>query len=163
MYKIDKLLKAEGKLFHTQDLAVIWENNNKNTLYTTIKRYVQKGVLIPVFKGLYSTVPISSLDPYLLGSYVLHSFCYVSTETVLYNAGLISQKVYSITFVSSVSKKFTVGDNSYLSRRLKDELLFNQEGIYEKDGIFWATSERAVSDILYFNPNYHLDKKEDNS
>jgi len=161
MYKIDKLLKAEGKLFHTQDLAVIWEINNKNTLYTTIKRYVQKGILIPVFKGLYSTVPISSLDPYLLGSYVLHSFCYVTTETVLYNEGLISQKIQVITFASSVSKKFTIGDHGFLSRKIKNEILFDQKGIYEKDGVFWATSERAVSDMLYFNPNYHLDKKED--
>ena len=40
MYKIDVLLKQDQKVFHTQDLALLWGIINKNTLYTTIKRYL---------------------------------------------------------------------------------------------------------------------------
>lgn len=37
MYRIDKLLKANQKLFHTKDIYLLWGITNKNTLYTTIK------------------------------------------------------------------------------------------------------------------------------
>ena len=61
MYKIDKLLKLNRDLYHTGDLGVLWEITNKNTLYTTIKRYVQKGILIPIHKGLYATKPLDKI------------------------------------------------------------------------------------------------------
>ena len=56
MYKINKLLQAPTKLFHTQDLALLWGISNRNTLYTQIKRYVQKSILHPIHKGFYATV-----------------------------------------------------------------------------------------------------------
>src|SRR3989337_2417083 len=56
MYKIDKLIKSGENLFHTNDLALLWQTANRNTLYTTIKRYTDKGILIPVQKGLYFTI-----------------------------------------------------------------------------------------------------------
>ena len=92
MYRIDTLLKLKEKLFHTNDLALLWGITNKNTLYTTIKRYLQKGILIPVHKGFYSTVPIDQLDPFKLAIGYLHRFTYISCETVLIQEGIISMK-----------------------------------------------------------------------
>jgi hypothetical protein len=135
----------------------MWRIANKNTLYTTIKRYVQKGVLIPIYKGLYSTVPISQLDPLELGRAIIHRFTYLTTEAVLVQAGIISQTTYVYTFVSNQSKKVTIGKFSFLFRKLKDEYLYNPTGIVNKSGNFIATTERAVADMLYFNPKYHFD------
>lgn len=157
MYRIDKLLKLDRKLYHTQDLALLWNISNKNTLYTTIKRYLKKGILISIHKGFYGTVPIENIDPYLLCASYLHTFCYLSTETVLANHGVISQNPHVITFISPISKKFRIGDNDYLSRQLKPNFLLNSAGIIENNGVFTATPERAVSDMLYFNPKYYLD------
>lgn len=157
MYKIDKLLKLDEKLFHTQDLAIIWEIENKNTLYTTIKRYLQKGILIPIHKGFYATVPLEKINPVRLGIGYLHTFAYLSCESVLIKSGVIFQKENYITFVSSVSKKFTIGNFSFLVRKMKEEFLYNDAGIIKKEGIWEASLERAVADILYFNPYYHFD------
>lgn len=157
MYKIDKLLKLPQKIFHTQDLALLWGIDNKNTLYTTIKRYIQKGILIPIQKGFYSTVPFDQLDPVSLGIGFLHHFAYLSTESVLAQAGIIAQTTYQITLVSEVSKKFTLGGYSYLSRRLKPPFLYQTAGIENRDGKFIASPERAVADMLYFNPQYYFD------
>jgi len=44
MYRINELIKLDRKIFHSNDLAIAWGISNKNTLYTTIKRYVQKGI-----------------------------------------------------------------------------------------------------------------------
>lgn len=157
MYRINELLKLNQKLLHTDDLAVLWKIDNKNSLYTQIKRDVKKGVLIPVFKGLYSTIPLSLVDKYLLGVAAIHKYCYVSTETILWEKGILLQKTYKITFASSVSRSFNLGENSYLVRKMDDKYLLQGTGVYEKDGVFYANTERAVADLLYFDPNYYFD------
>ena len=46
---------------------------------------------------------------------------------------------------------------SFLFRKLKPEYLHNPSGILNQNGIFMASPERAVADMLYFNPRYHFD------
>jgi len=157
MYRINELIKQDRKIYHSNDLAILWGISNKNTLYTTIKRYVKKGILIPIYKGLYSTVPLQQLDPLELGKAIIHRYTYLSTESVLTQAGIILQATYAYTFVSSLSKRVTVGSMSFLFRQLKDEYLFHPGGIENQNGIFVASTERAVADLLYYNPSYHFD------
>jgi len=160
MYRISELIRLDRKIYHSNDLALLWDINNKNTLYTTIKRYVQKGVLVPIYKGLYSTVPLSQLDPLELGKAIIHRFTYLSTESVLASAGVISQVTYAYTFVSDRSKWVSVGSWSFHFRQLKYEYLNQPTGIENRNGVFVATLERAVADMLYFNPKYHFDVRD---
>lgn len=155
--KLNLLLKSPNNLFHTKDLSLLWDIRNKNTLYTTIKRYVQKGVLLRIQKGFYSKVSLEQINPVKLGTAFLHSFCYLSTESILSQKGIISQSVPYITLISNQSRKFKIKDNFYISRQMKDGFLFNETGIKEKDGIYHASLERAVADMLYFSPKYHFD------
>lgn len=164
MYRISKrdysklaiLLKQNNKLFHTNDLALLWQINNKNTLYTTIKRYIKKKALISIHKGFYSTIPLSQIDPVLLGIAYLHQYAYLSTETVLAKNGLISPNVPYITLISSISKTFKIGSYNYKSRKMKTQFLWQSIGI-KSNGYKEASIERAVADLLYFNPHYHID------
>ena len=160
MYKLNELIKLDRKLYHSNDLAILWGVTNKNTLYTTVKRYVQKGILIPVFKGLYSTVPISQLDPRMLGQAIIHNKTYLTTESVLMETGVIAQASHMYTFVSSTSKKVTVGETTFLYRQLQDIYLNSPIGVEPGAGFYTATVERAVADMLYFNPTYHFDLRE---
>jgi len=160
MYRISELIRLDRHLYHSNDLAILWGISSKNTLYTAVKRYVLKGVLIPVYKGLYSTIPLSQLDPLELGVAVVHKYAYLSTESVLAQAGVIYQAIHKYTFISSVSKKITIGDKSFIYRKLKDEYLNNPAGIDNQNGIFTASVERAAADMLYFDKNYHFDVPE---
>jgi len=160
MYRINELIKLERKIYHSKDLAILWHITNKNTLYTTIKRYVQKGVLVSIYKGLYSTLPLSQLDPLDLGKAIIHRYTYLSTESVLAQAGVIAQPTYVYTFVSSLPKKVSVENWSYLFRQLKPEFLYNPIGISDQNGVLVASAERAAADLLYFNPRYHFDVPE---
>jgi len=157
MYRINELIKSGRKIYHTGDLAVLWNISNKNTLYTTIKRYVDKGILLPIYKGLYSTVPLSELSPLELGRAIIHGYTYLSTESVLAQEGIISQVTYAYTFISNQSKKVEVGSFTFLFRKLKDKYLYNPAGITNQSGNLIASIERAVADMLYFNPKYHFD------
>jgi hypothetical protein len=160
MYRINKLIKQDRKIYHSNDLAILWDISNKNTPYTTIKRYVKNGVLIRIYKGLYSTVPTTQLDPVELGKAIIHRYAYLSTESVLAQAGVIAQATYKITLVSDLSKNVTVGYLSFLYRQLKDEYLYNPTGIIDQNRTFVATPDRAAADMLYFNLRYHFDMPE---
>lgn len=150
-------MKLDRKLYHSNDLAILWGISNKNTLYTTIKRYVKKGILVSIFKGLYATVQIPQLDPLELGRAIIHNTTYLTTETVLAKHGIIAQTTYMYTFVGGVSKKVTVKGITFLFRKLKETYLNNPAGIETKDGVYVASVERAIADMLYFNPKYHFD------
>jgi len=152
-----KLARLGEQVFHIGDLANLWNISNKNTLYTTLKRYTQEGLLFRVYRGMYSIKPINKIDPYLLGVKALHKFAYISTETVLSDAGIILQKMQYITIISSESKKIVIGDIDYRSRQLDDKFLFQKNGVDIKGGVNIANVERAVADLLYFQPNFHFD------
>ncbi len=159
--KLSVLLQQKEQIFHTQDLAILWNISAKNTLYTTIKRYCQNGILFPIYKGLYSTVPFEKLDPQTLGAKALHHFAYVSCELILVQHGLLNRLVSEITFVSSKSSRFKIQEYYYRSRKLQDKFLFHPFGIFKENTVFVANKERAIADMLYFNSRMHFDASVD--
>lgn len=157
MSRFSQLAKLGILIFHTGDLANLWQIKNTHNLHVTLKRYAEKGLLTRIYRGMYSLKPVEELDPLLLGIKALHRYCYVSAETVLAEGGIIQQIIEQITLVSSVSRKFSIGNYNFHSRKLADKFLYNEAGITEKNGIRKASVERAVADLLYFNPKAHFD------
>jgi len=157
--KIRKLLQDSRYLYHTQDLAVLWAIDNSNTLHTTIKRYIKRGFLNKIYKGFYSTKPLKKINPIQLGIVGLHRYSYLTTESILIKKGLIFQETQYITLVSNVSKRFEIAGHKFLVRKMQDKYLHNETGITIQNEVRSALTERAIADILYFNPNYHFDAK----
>lgn len=153
-----ELAKLGEVAFHTDDLANLWRITNKNTLYTTIKRYVGQGLLFRIHKGFYAIKQPREIDPYLLGVKALHGYAYVSCETVLREEGIIQQELSMMTLVSSETKRFSIAGNNYYCRKLADKFLYQQNGITAVDnGVRKANTERAIADLLYFNPHMYFD------
>lgn len=156
--KIGILAQQPQKLFHTSDLKTLWNIINQNTLYKTITRLIKKSVIFRVQKGFYSIVPIDQLDPIEIGFRSIKNFSYLSTESVLSKNGIINQSPNKITFISSNPSNFSINGILYLVRQLKPQCLNNSLGITQNDkGVFVANTERAIADMLYFQPNYHFD------
>ena len=158
--KIKKLLQDSRKLYHTQDLAVLWGVDNPNTLYTTIKRYVKRGLLNKIYKGFYSTTSLKEIDPVHLGLVAIHRYGYLSMESIFVKQGLIFQDIQYTTLISNISKRFDIAGHKFLVRKMQDKYLHNEAGIIVQNGIRFASAERAVADMLYFNSNYHFDAKD---
>ena len=154
-YKI--LLSQDKKLFHAADLALLWNIDNQDTLNMTLKRMVDKEVLHRIHKGFYATTNPNKIDPRLLGLNYINKYAYISLETILSIEGVIFQDVKYLTFISSRTQKFNILQHSYRVRKLKNEYLHNNVGIQEVDGYYRANLERAVADMLYYNPSYHFD------
>lgn len=151
------IAKLKSSVFHVSDLNRIWGIDNRQTLLIGLKRYVDSGLIHRIHRGLYSIEPISKLDPVLLGAQVINSYCYLSAETILAKHGIIFQQVHYFTFISDQSKRFKIGDNNYHCRQLKKDFLYNDMGVNKTGKFNFATLERAVADVLYFNPKYHFD------
>lgn len=155
--RFSQLAKLGFLVFHTGDLANLWQIKDSHSLHMALKRYVDKGLLVRIYRGLYSLKPIEQLQPLLVGLKALHRMAYVSTETILAEEGIIQQKINQITLVSSISRKFSIGQNNFYSRKLSNKFLYNEIGIIEKNGIKKATAERAAADMLYFNSKAYFD------
>lgn len=157
LHRFAKIAVLNEAIFHIDDLANLWGIKNENTLHTTLKRYVKQGLLFRIYRGFYSIKPVDKLDPYLLGLKAIYGHGYISTETVLISSGIIQQSIGEITLISSKSIRFSIGGNNYRSRMLADKYLYNPAGIKEKNGIKIASMERAIADLLYFNPKTYFD------
>lgn len=151
------IAKLKGEVFHVSDLARIWKIDNRGTLLISLKRYVDSGLMHRLYRGLYSIKPVSALGPLLLGAQAINNYCYLSGETILAKHGIIFQQVNYFTFIGEKTRRLKIENYKYYCRQLKDKFLYNDIGI-DKSGKFnFATLERAVADILYFNPKYHFD------
>ena len=150
------LLQNKQNVLHTQDLSLLWSIEG-NTLYTTIKRYCAKNILNRVYKGMYVIGDLEDISPLLLGVKALNRYSYISTETILEQAGVINQRIPHITLISSVSRRFKINEHSFICRQLQDKHLYQTTGIIEKNNIKIATIERAVADLLYFNAKFYFD------
>ncbi|MFH2019376.1 MAG: hypothetical protein ABII80_02085 [bacterium] len=157
--KIQQLLKHDRRIFRTSDLAVLWEIQNKNTLLTTIKRYIKRKILVRIKKGVYSTVPLEKLEAYELGCALAGPLSYVSTETVLAQQGVISQVPRKITLMGKKAGSWVVEGNEYWCRYLAPKHLVDRVGIVETTRYAVATPPRAKKDLRRVNPHVYLEKE----
>lgn len=153
------LLEQDKRIFTTSDLAVLWGIENKNTLWVTINRYTSRNILYRISKGLYATVSLDKINKYELGCAISGFLSYVSAETVLQEAGIITQNVTKVTLFGRKKKEFEVSGVRYLCRYLNEKYLLNRIGISDSERFSIATQERAIVDILHINSKYYFDNK----
>jgi predicted transcriptional regulator of viral defense system len=157
LHRFAQLATMGEMVFHCSDLASLWQITNRNTLHTTLKRYTKQKLLYRLWQGMYALKPADQIDPLFLGIKAVHSYSYISTETILFRSGVISQRPSAITLVSSTSRRFTVAGGEYSCRKLADSYLYQSDGISEQNGVREASPERAVADLLYYNPRAYFD------
>ncbi len=155
--RFSDLARLEELIFQLDDLARIWGINNRNNLRVTLKRYVDSDLLFRLYRGLYALKKPDELEPIVLGTKAINNYCYLSAETVLAQKGVIFQKINYFTFISAQTKRFQIAKFKYYSRQLQAKFLYNDTGVENTGKVRVASLERAVADILYFNPHYHFD------
>lgn len=155
--KLQKLIETPKNVFTTQDLAVLWDIQDKNTLWTTIKRYVADAKLYRIKKGVYSKLPLNKLNDYEVACALCGPLSYITLETVLSKAGATFQNIIPIVLAGQKSQTIKVGDKVVRCKQLKPELLVNRAGIEDTETFSQATPERAMADLLYYKPKYYLD------
>ena len=136
---------------------MLWHIDNPNTLRVLLSRFVALGLLQRIQRGLYILGPSEKIDSLRIATSMLHRYAYVSTETVLADAGMILQSIGVITIVSSVSRQWQTVGLSIRGRRLHERFLQHPAGIILQNGVYRAGVNRGIADMLYFDPWYAFD------
>ena len=151
---IAKLYQSPKTILSNKDLALIWQENNEQSLYAKTAYYVKQKALIRLTRGVFAKN--KDYGPKELATSI-YTPSYISFETVLREAGVIFQHYDTIFVVSKWPKTMTVDKNTFTFRKLKDSILFNSTGVVNKDNYSVATTERAFLDMIYLFPNYYFD------
>lgn len=149
-----KAYQSTKTVLTTKDLALIWKENNSNNLKAKIAYYIKRKALIRLTRGVFAKDENYNRKELATSIYIPS---YISFETALRDAGIIFQH-YDTIFVAGLWSKTVVIDKITITfRRLKDTVLFNPEGVDNKENYSIASPERAFLDTIYLFPDYYFD------
>lgn len=155
--QVSQLLSQDKRYFYTYELATLWGVTNRNTLASTVRRYVARGILHRLGHGVYASVPLSKLHEFEIGCALSGPLSYVSGETIMSIEGAMMQQPTKITLFGSKAKEFALGENYYWCRYLNPKYLVSRVGIRLENGYYIASPTRALADLKHSNPILHLD------
>ncbi len=149
-----QLYKSKDTVFTAREIALIWREDNLNRLKNKIKYYLDKGDLIRLRKGVYAKSGYDVKE----ASIQIYKPSYISFETVLSSVGITFQYYDTISVASYLSREIILKDGQKIRyRKLKNDVLLNDKGIVQKNGVAIASAERAFLDMVYINPEYYFD------
>lgn len=151
---IAKLYRSNKTILTNKDLALIWEENDKDKLNAKTAYYAKHGSLIRLTRGVFAKDNNFNVKELATSLYIPS---YISFETVLREAGIIFQHYDTVFAASRWPKTIAINKYTITFRKLKDAVLFNPSGIINKDNYSVATPERAFLDMIYLFPNYYFD------
>ncbi|MEK7611435.1 MAG: hypothetical protein AAB486_03650 [Patescibacteria group bacterium] len=137
-----------------KDLALLWQENNKNNLNAKTAYYVRRKNLIRLTRGVFAKN--KDYNPKELAASI-YTPSYISFETVLRDAGVIFQHYEAVFVVCRWPKTRIIDKHTITFRKIKDAVLFNPQGIISRDNYSVATQERAFLDMIYLFPDYYFD------
>lgn len=147
------LYQKSQTVFSIKELALLFPSISYNNLKRRLSYYVSSGKLKKPRKSIYAK---DNYDPFELAT-KLYSPSYISLETVLAQEGIIFQKYESIFVVSYIKRTIQTSNHTINYKRLKDDILLNNQGIIKKDNYYIATKERAFLDAIFLYKDYHFD------
>ena len=150
---INKIYQSSATCFNTNELAMLWRENDIYKVSNRANYYVRTGKLLNPRKGVYCK---QKYDVFELSSKIF-SPSYISLMTVLACEGINFQYHSAIYVVSYLSREIKISNQEYYFKKIKDEILLNPAGIIQKDHYAIASLERAVLDTLYLMRNFYFD------
>ena len=118
---------------------------SRKSLYVTIKRLVDRGILERIGAGIYRPFTAKAQIEKIAASLYMPN--YLSFESVLSRYGILTLIPYTITFTTTrKTKRFTIEGRDIEFRQIKKDLFWGYE---MKGGIYIAKPEKAFLDLLY--------------
>ncbi|MFA5830877.1 MAG: hypothetical protein WC878_03555 [Candidatus Paceibacterota bacterium] len=151
---IAKIYGMQKTVFNTRDIALIWEEKNRNNLKSKISYYVRNGDIVRLKNGIF--VKNKNYDRQELAASI-YTPSYVSFETILREEGVIFQHYDTVFIAGTLSKELVIDDLKISFRKIKEAVLYNPFGIINKGNYSVASKERAFLDMIYLFPGYYFD------
>jgi predicted transcriptional regulator of viral defense system len=150
---IEKLLTSSKSVVTVDDLAVIWQAQDRRKLHELIKHYLRSNKLVRLHKGVYVYGSYTILDL----AQKLVPLSYISLHTASQMHGLTFQNYTTVFCMSLVSKKMQVGEQKFEYHKLKQVAFYCPFGLIQRGQYLLAGPERTVCDMLYVYPGIAFD------
>jgi predicted transcriptional regulator of viral defense system len=140
-----KELQRLNKPFYTiSDLEKI-TGLSRSSLYVTLKRTVDKGILEKIGPRIYRIfTAIPSAERAAASLYMPN---YLSFESALSRYGILTLIPYTLTFATTrKTRRFTIEGRAIEFRQIKKELFW---GYKMENGLYIAKPEKAFLDLIY--------------
>ncbi len=131
--------------FSLTNLRVFF-GKKKSALKPLVSRLVKSGILVRVTSSYYRLFS----KPWNIENLATNLYypCYLSLEKVVGDTGILNQKAYTYTFVTTrKTKKMTIEGQAVEFRQIIPDLFF---GYFDAKGYYLAYPEKAFLDCLYF-------------
>jgi len=157
MKQLINLSKLDSASFFNKETLGRVVEIGDNSLYSNIKRWLKKGELVQLKKGLYVTKGYTQAvqDRRNYGEFVaniLKQPSYLSGEYILQKYGMLTESVFGVTSVTlKKTGRYQNVLGTYIYSNIKEKL-FTGFNITSKGGydIKEATKAKALFDFLYF-------------
>jgi predicted transcriptional regulator of viral defense system len=142
---LKKLQKINKPFYTIADLEKI-TNLSRNSLYVTLKRWADGGIIERVAQGIYLPMGISiSIENLAAQLYIPN---YLSFESALAKYGILNLIPYTLTFATTrKTRKYILQNREVEFRQIASKLFF---GFEMRNGIYIASPEKAFLDEVYF-------------
>lgn len=118
---------------------------SRRSLYVTVKRLVDKGILERIGRGIYRPFTAKASIEKIAASLYMPN--YLSFESSLSRYGVLNLVPYTLTFATTrKTRRLTVEGRDIEFRQIKKELFWGYE---IKGGIYVAKPEKAFLDLIY--------------
>lgn len=166
--QLKSLADNDRWLISRSQLRIMFPDDSEESLKKSLKRHVGSGYLERVAYGLYrnklaevSAHPLEDMVPFLRPT----EFNYVTAETVLSEAGAISQipqNYLAVMTTGTAGRHNTPFGLIEFSHTRKSQEKLSPDVFWDADrGIHVAKVRRAYSDLLYMRRNIDMVDKED--
>lgn len=168
---LSNLVDSEHFLFSETDFLPIFPSLTVQNIRMSLSRAVKNGILERVCKGIYlypkkgfdSSVVLFKAASKLRADF----FNYVSLETVLSQAGLISQMPLGWITVMTTGRRGIIncgrfGSVEFIHTQKTLEKIMPDLHLESKTGMFWASAELALKDMKDAKRPLDLIQKEQN-
>lgn len=149
-----KIYQSPKTVLTAEEIAILWNETKPANLYAKLQYYVKHGSLLRLRRGIYAKNKDFNKKELATKIFIPS---YISFETVLREAGMIFQHYDSMFVASYVTRNIRVGDMRFCFRKIKNEALYNANGIVTENKFSQAMPERAFLDMIYLFPRYYFD------
>ena len=138
---IDRLNKPFYSITDLEKITGLY----RKSLYVTVHRLVDKGILERIGKGIYRSFTAKPSIEKIAASLYMPN--YLSFESALSRCGVLNLVPYTLTFATSrKTKRLTVEGRDIEFRQIKKDLFWGYE---IQGGIYVAKPEKAFLDLVY--------------
>lgn len=144
MRYFDLKRQIEKEVFGILDVMKIFPKEKVTTIRTQLYRLAQKGLIVPIKRGLYC-FDKSKIDELALAGQ-LYSPSYISLETALNYHGVIPDVPMTVSSVTpTTTKKIETSLGNFYYLKIDSKLFFG----FSQTGFNIASKEKALLDYFY--------------